>query len=43
MHTCLVAIAALFAVHVASFGINIDAHEEACFQEDVTDGTKLGG
>ena len=30
------------AVCARAFGVNIDAHEEACFQESVTAGTKLG-
>ncbi len=43
MQTCmLLVLAAVGIAHVAGFGINIDAHEEACFHEVVTAGTKLG-
>ena len=40
--TCVLAAMLLAAPRARAFGVNIDAHEEACFQEVVKAGTKLG-
>jgi hypothetical protein len=43
MMLCVIAVAVIaLMAQVSSFGINIDAHEEVCFQESVDEGTKLG-